>query len=162
MSSGEAHLVGLARLPGGLPGGGHLGGGAVGPAPLGLGARPFAVPLGGGGGEVALGRAAQLLDRLLGGGLRVQGGPQLRALLGDPAAQLLVLVIALLPGRPGLRAGLGELAAQPLELDRELVHPGERRVTLRAQLARLAPACRQRRRPRRRPGRRSARPRRRQ
>src|ERR671914_296167 len=86
-------------------------------------------------------RPAQLLDRLLGGGLRVAGRPQLRTLLGHAAPQLLVLVITVLPGRPGLGAGLGELAAQPLELDRELVHPGERRVTLRAQLARLAPAC---------------------
>jgi hypothetical protein len=137
----EAHLVGLASLPGGLPRGGHFGRCPVGAPALGLGAVPFAIALGDGGGEVPLGPLAQLVGRPLGGGLRVAGRPQRGPLLGDAPAQLLVLVVALLPGRAGMGAGLGELAAQPFELDGELVHSGQRGVTLGTQLPRLAPAC---------------------
>ena len=143
-SSAEADLVGLPRLPGGLPGRGDLGDGVGGPAPLGLGPLALAVALGGERGQVRRRGGAQLLDGLLRRHLPVERCPQPGALLAHPPAQLLVLGVALLHRGPDGGPGVGQLGAQPFELAGQLVDPGQSLVPLGAQLTASPAAGRER------------------
>ncbi|MEK6441173.1 hypothetical protein WBK50_19845 [Pseudonocardia sp. T1-2H] len=136
----EAHLVPLPGLLGRLPGRRHLGLGPGGAAVLVLGALPLAVPLGDDLRQPLVRAAAQQGDGAFQLAAGLGGGPQGAALLGDLAAQLLVLGLAFGERGACLLPGLGQLGAHPLELDGQLVHPRKRLVPFGPQLGGLPAA----------------------